>query len=264
MGKKIPKEIYEKAMNMMIEENKSGNQVAKELGLNAQNMLQNIKKHFDWSPLKDGKKSVDSDYFETIDTEEKAYWLGFLTADGYISTKSNSIELALKESDYDHIKKFQQAIKSKHKIGKRHIKNSIAYRINIKDKKMAKDIADKSFINKKSFDAFIYKELESHLIRHYIRGLIEGDGYISKDGKTIELTSASKCLVQDFLVIIKKEFNYDCKIKKRSDSKAVSVRILNSAISYKVLDWLYKDASIYLDRKYSIYNCRLNSTLQKN
>lgn len=264
MGKKLPKEIYEKAMNMMIEENKSGNQVAKELNLDAQNMLQNIKKYFNWSPLKDGKKSVDSNFFETINTEEKAYWLGFLAADGYISKKANCIELALKESDYGHICKFKQAIKSKHKIGKKVIKNSIAYRINIKDKKMAKDIAEKTFINKKSFDAFIYKDLDDNLLKHYIRGLIEGDGYISKDCKVIELTTASDLLILDFINIIKNKFDYNCKIKKRSDSKAVSVRILDSKVSYKILDWLYKDASIYLDRKYSIYCCRLGSTLQKN
>lgn len=263
MGRKIPKEIYEKAMNIMIQENKSGNQVAKELGLNAQNMLQNIKKYFNWSPLKDGKKAVDSNFFETIDTEEKAYWLGFLAADGYISRKNSCIELTLQESDYDHIDKFKTAIKSKHKIGKRHIKESIAYRINIRDSKMANDIAEKTFIEQKSFDAFIYKDLDKNLLKHYIRGLIEGDGYIAKDCKSIELTTASLILIKDFCKIIKKEFNYDCKIKKRSDSKAISVRVLDSNISYKVLNWLYEDASIYLDRKYSIY-CRLGSTLQEN
>lgn len=49
--------------------------------------------------------------FDVIDTEEKAYWLGFLYADGYIETpndnkKSYSMELALKLSDVEHLIKF--------------------------------------------------------------------------------------------------------------------------------------------------------------
>lgn len=48
-------------------------------------------------------KEVDESIFENIDTEEKAYWLGFIYADGYVNNRQ--IELTLKESDYEHIKK---------------------------------------------------------------------------------------------------------------------------------------------------------------
>ena len=45
--------------------------------------------------------------FESIDTEEKAYWLGFLYADGSISSTNNTIELSLKSSDINHLIKFK-------------------------------------------------------------------------------------------------------------------------------------------------------------
>lgn len=48
--------------------------------------------------------------FDNIDTEEKAYWLGFIFADGYISSLNakykNVFELSLSIKDLNHIKKF--------------------------------------------------------------------------------------------------------------------------------------------------------------
>lgn len=48
--------------------------------------------------------------FEKIDNEEKAYWLGFLYADGNVSLKEDKIELSLAEKDLNHIKKFKNFI----------------------------------------------------------------------------------------------------------------------------------------------------------
>ena len=48
---------------------------------------------------------LDITVFDSIDTEEKAYWLGFMFADGYVS-KNNAMSLTLKESDRSHIERF--------------------------------------------------------------------------------------------------------------------------------------------------------------
>ena len=56
-----------------------------------------------------GKIPFNENVFDTIDTEEKAYWLGFLYADGCVSSSDNEIEISLK--DKEHLEKFQKAIK---------------------------------------------------------------------------------------------------------------------------------------------------------
>ena len=84
------------------------------------------------------KYPVNEDYFEDINTKEKAYWLGVLYADGAIN-KNNSVRLGMK--DKDHIEKFKKAIGAiNHKIGvtidKRFTHESECYYISIKSKKI--------------------------------------------------------------------------------------------------------------------------------
>lgn len=59
---------------------------------------------------------MDKRFFKTIDTEEKAYWLGFLYADGSVSKDLKAVTLELNIKDIDHIRKFKRAINSTHKI----------------------------------------------------------------------------------------------------------------------------------------------------
>ena len=44
--------------------------------------------------------------FENIDTEEKAYWLGFILADGYLNTDKHMVRIKLGDVDKKHIEKF--------------------------------------------------------------------------------------------------------------------------------------------------------------
>ena len=68
--------------------------------------------------------SLDENYFKVIDTEDKAYWLGFLYADGSITRfyktdkktgekviRSLSLELGLQSGDKHHLEKFLESIK---------------------------------------------------------------------------------------------------------------------------------------------------------
>lgn len=58
------------------------------------------------------KYFFDESRFHDIDTEEKAYWLGFLYADGYINEDRHAIEIGLKASDKGHLEKFLRFINS--------------------------------------------------------------------------------------------------------------------------------------------------------
>ena len=46
--------------------------------------------------------------FDVIDSEEKAYWLGFIFADGYISSRDYGFEISLSIIDVEHLIKFNK------------------------------------------------------------------------------------------------------------------------------------------------------------
>ena len=51
---------------------------------------------------------INKNFFNKIDTEEKAYFLGFLYADGYNNTDRNSVALSLKEDDKEILEKYSE------------------------------------------------------------------------------------------------------------------------------------------------------------
>lgn len=124
----------------LIKSGMSCTKTAKLLGVDQQSMNLRLKKHYGLEVLLDGKKEVDGYYFDSIDTEEKAYWLGFMYADGYIG-KDNEVEFCIQAYDKSHLVMFKKAIKSKHKISNKRVvlngKEYNACRISIKDKDLA-------------------------------------------------------------------------------------------------------------------------------
>ena len=134
------------------------------------------------------KYEVNHNFFNKIDTEEKAYILGFLYADGYVSTKRNLIGLTLQESDIEIITKINKIIHKdkplvfintkKYHPGK-NWQNSL--RMEIASKQMTNDLVRLGCIpNKTYFLKFpAYEIIPEFLFHHFIRGFFDGDGCIS-------------------------------------------------------------------------------------
>lgn len=138
--------------------------------------------------------------FEIIDTEEKAYWLGFLYADGNVTKRlikkenrkdkfSYQLELSLAEVDKDHLIKFGRFMfqdfneekNLKKKIIKLKEKEYIAYKITINSKKIVEDLIKLGCVPKKSL-ILTYpteEQIPFKLQHHFIRGYFDGDGCVS-------------------------------------------------------------------------------------
>ena len=125
---------------------KSLRAIAEELNINRKSLSKKLKK--DGIIIRDPNKnnipkskrihSVNESVFEIIDTEEKAYWLGFLYADGYVG--DNRLELALQAKDLEHLVKFKEFMESEHVLEFK--KNANAYRIGIGSKKICSDLTN--------------------------------------------------------------------------------------------------------------------------
>ena len=213
--------------------------------------------------------TCDYHYFDQIDTEEKAYWLGFLTADGWINksgkTNSCAIGIEIQYKDLEHLKKFNKSIHGNYKITDRWRECNISkYKdrkthsciIRIYSTNMYNSLCDLGFNENKSFSAKM-PNIEDDLIRHYIRGYFDGNGTLCFTNKSFKVgfTTASKHFNCDLLKLLKIkgfniiEFNY----VNEFGTTIYSPNIERIKDKIKFLDWLYKDSNIYLDRKYKKY-----------
>lgn len=97
---------YEKAMELFLRENISMHKFAKKYHISEKWFRLYLREHNIIIENKQNRCKFNEHIFDCIDTEEKAYWLGFIFADGYISSTNYSFELSLKSSDIEHLNKF--------------------------------------------------------------------------------------------------------------------------------------------------------------
>lgn len=208
------------------------------------------------------KSKLNSDYFAEIDTEEKAYWLGFLSADGCVSynntTKSYMFKVTLQRRDSDFLRKFIKAIDGNFnlKLKTARIKCKNEYKefdtceVSFRDKKFTSDLLKYFGTNKTEYLRF--PDIPDELKRHYIRGFSDGDGCfycnVEKRDKSFEIIG--KCY--DMLDDIRKELlrnNITSKIySKRKTNWKLGIYQLKEIV--KFVSYLYEDATIFMKRKY--------------
>ena len=194
---------------------------------------------------------LDESYFEIIDSERKAYWLGFLMADGYMRTDQKTFGICLKNSDKYIIEQFCEDINYNGQI----VDTDKDSRVNICSKKICTDLINLHITPRKTGCEIVPEQVPNELIHHFIRGFFDGDGSIP-DIKcfTFFLCSASYNILEDINDIFINKFNISAPIRRRKDREK---RFYNYSLYSKnaetVFNWLYSDATIYLQRKYDIY-----------
>lgn len=223
--------------------------------------------------------------FESIDTEEKAYWLGFISADVSVNKTSqwNSYRLSigLNPNDVTHLMRFKnwigandvkiEEIKetvSSYNFGK-YLNGINSYRITLNSKKMCNDLITHGVCIDKTHYLELTKTIPDNLMRHFIRGFSDGDGsfYFTYDKKNkryrcnFEIVGGSKNFIfqlKDYLDTQNIHFNVYQR-KNRDIWRLVSSSFREIS---KFVDYLYLNSNIYLDRKYEkalrIKICHLN------
>lgn len=133
-----------------------------------------------------GKYTYDKDYFKTIDSPTKAYWLGFLYADGCITRfyrgeklKSMSLELTLNSGDIEHIKRFRDSLNSNVPLQDKVIKNKYyAGRMVVNCTSMCRDLISLGCTPQKSLTVEFPspERLDEKYVCAFIKGYFDGNG----------------------------------------------------------------------------------------
>lgn len=121
--------------------------------------------------------TCDHGFFDVIDTEQKAYWLGFMAADGNVVTGRPIIKLALAAKDRDHVVRFAAALKSTHALTD-YVTNTghPGTKFSVASRELAAGLARHGVFPSKTFTLRWPDYLESEFLRHYLRGYFDGDG----------------------------------------------------------------------------------------
>lgn len=230
---------------------------------------------------KPDKYTYNHNFFKKIDEECKAYWLGFLYADGYIS-KTNSgycCGIELKANDSDHLKKFNKAIEGNIEVSFREREDSRIgtyniCRLRLYSKEIFEDLKNLGCIENKS-DKITFPRLPENLVWHFLRGFFDGDGCIilNKQRNTMKFDFCSSSLemlesIKSFLYA-NGIFSY---IATSTNSKGIIERkkpnyrlyIAGMENGYVFGTKLYNGATVYLDRKKEKFDQIVNEYNIKN
>jgi len=221
--------------------------------------------------------SLDENYFQIIDSKEKAYWLGYICADGCIHKNCNKVSLISK--DIEVIEKFKFAIKSEHKLqdlhryDKRTKKWYRAFSIHIGVEIFQKHLINLGITSNKT-DKLEMPNIEEKYYPYFFAGLFDGDGSVqeytklNKEKQQIHSIGAplkmNKCRISlistlevlNFLSLyLMKTQNIEClKMSKVSKKKANVWKMYLYKDAKKFLDWIYQDPTFsYSTRKYETY-----------
>lgn len=221
---------------------------------------------------------VNDHYFDVIDNEHKAYWLGLLLADGFLSnsghaTESFGISLSIKDKYIleEFVKDLESTYAVKEYINKSKFENSctdFAYaKLLIKSKQIFNKLIEYGFTTKKSYDGVVPEEyIPDDLKIHFIRGYFDGNGGLSI-GSGSHLYTLDFTGTKEIITWILKYFNKEnLKLQERHpdrDNNNVSIKISGDKQIYSIMSRIYKDATIYLIRKYDRY-LKLQEKYNKN
>lgn len=206
------------------------------------------------------KWKVDHSFFNKIDTEEKAYILGFLCADGCVSKNKNHVGISIQGRDLDVIEKLKFHLKSDVPIKHRIYKEKEYVSIGISSKELCNDLKKWGCVPLKSSRLKWIDKIKDELLCHFVRGYCDGDGHVGfwfYKGKYLKST-VSFTSTEDFCTGLRNLFLSKLGItcytsqrhkKIRPNSNNRTIEISGNKQNLKILNWMYSGSSIFMNRK---------------
>lgn len=244
---------------MHYEECKNATQIAKAFNVTAK-VIYRVFEENNWSKMtmdEIRQYKFDQFYFHDIDTPEKAYWLGFITADGFITKDGYGLRIKLGWRDNQHLNKFIKCIKGKSLKVKKQIHtitgNFIAL-LELNSRTMVEDLNALSVFNCKSGHEIFALPYDHPYIRDYIRGIWDGDGWISKNHFGC---CGSYLILKSIQEVFDKYFDRK-PTTIRFDSNIYKIDICGKK-SLEIFEWIYYEGCLGLDRKKILVHKKLNN-----
>ena len=188
--------------------------------------------------------------FNKIDNEEKAYWLGFIVADGYLNINKHMLRIKLGNRDRSHLIKFIKFVGGNEEMLKSEIHSETGnenFYVSLYSKEVMNDLLGLGIEQAKSGKEKVCN-IDKKYYRDFIRGLWDGDGFIRENLSGIGLVGS-----EEVLAFVQNYFNDSLgvrplKIYPHCNTFKIEYRSTRKAIPL-ILNHLYGDKDVALDRK---------------
>ena len=195
------------------------------------------------------KFNFKDEYFEQIDTEAKAYFLGLLFADGNVYKKRHRVQITLANEDAYILQEFANELDYSGKLYSDRGKYS---KLILPSKRMCDDLYLLGCTERKSLTLKFPNRIPAELMNHFIRGCFDGDGHISKRGNCFNINFTSS---EDFItgfVTLMKSLNLgvtEGKKRYKTHKQSAFSTYINAGSARQFIRYIYTDASFFLKRK---------------
>lgn len=220
------------------------------------------------------KFEVYEGFFDVIDTDEKAYFLGFLYADGNVKTNKNMVVLALKESDREILERLNELIHVDKPLflekNKRDGNRENTVGIRICNKNITEKLIKHGCHPNKTFTLTFPEWLDENVYSSFIRGYFDGDGYIGiirdsrkdKNGNQYEkyyhkfTLTGNEVFLRNVAHVLKQKLDVNSSFEIRHKDRGngiVMMTVKGSKQIEKIYDFLYYNSTLFLNRKHEIF-----------
>jgi len=184
------------------------------------------------------------------------YWLGFIIADGHVGSNEFVIEISVAPKDKEHLQKYADWLGISIKCYRHNRFHVDQYRASFKNKAIHKYLVSLGITPRKSKTIKLDISINSHILR----GIIDGDGYvrtIDNRRSHVEIASCSPELVEQIVCFLKWN-DIDVSSVKTLDNGLMLVCIYAQKQVKKLYTLIYKDASVFLERKRDRFTATLS------
>jgi len=202
------------------------------------------------------RNGLNHEYFDNIDSEHKAYWFGFILADG--CNLGHHIEISLQYSDKDHLEILKADTGCLSKVAYKACKYQSgvneAARLCLYSTHMCEQLSEKGCVPRKSLVVNFPSIIPEKLISHFMRGYFDGNGciYFHEESRSCKFTidSTEQFCAKFFQVILNNTTDITSTPKYYYRSTIGSMQMSGRINTLKALDFLYNNATVKLQRKY--------------
>ena len=217
----------------------------------------------------------DEHYFDSIDNQDKAYIAGLLWSDGCNQLNKGKVTIQLQERDINILEQIKIVSNNERPLFKSKLhdknpnwQNSIV--LTWQSRNISQVLNDYGMVPRKSLVLEFPNWLDKTLYSHFLRGYIDGDGsiYFSKDRNAIRVSMVGTSM---FLSVVKNicfELGVKTYMSHKNEQNDItySLATTSNSGSFALLNWIYQDANLKLQRKYDKYQqaldyCNINNTL---